>query len=308
MFSVVIPLYNKGDVIANTLQAILNQTFNQFEVIVVNDGSTDDSLQIVSGFSDNRIKIIDQKNRGVSAARNIGIKLAKYGFIAFLDADDLWLPDYLLEQSRLIGDFSQASMWGMGWGSVDDLGHNEVDHGGIEYNYRSIISNYFERSSHANLFFTSAVVIKRSVFDQVGFFDERIAIGEDLDMFYRIIVSNVVVFFNCTLVQYRLNAKYRLSNDNKPDIEICFQSYIEKYDYFKEINIKAISYIHNNFAEITLKYYFGAEKNHGSVIKIKNNLAYGIIKIKYYYLYRTPYFIGFLFYKLYKLKKVLYSF
>ena len=308
MFSVVIPLYNKADVIANTLQAVLNQTFNQFEVIVINDGSTDDSLQIVSGFSDNRIKIIDQKNRGVSATRNVGIKLAKFEFIAFLDADDLWMPDYLLEQARLISDFSQASMWGMGWGSVDDLGHNEVDHGGIEYNYRNIISNYFERSSHANLFFTSAVVIKRSVFNQVGFFDERMAIGEDLDMFYRIIVGNVVVFFNFTLVHYRLNAKYRLSNDNKPDIGICFQSYIEKYDSFKEINMNSISYIHNNFAEITLKYYFGAEKNDSSVIKIKKKLAYRLIKRKYYFLYRTPYFIGFLFYKMYKLKKFLYSF
>jgi glycosyltransferase involved in cell wall biosynthesis len=307
MFSVVIPLYNKADVIERTIKAVLDQTFDQFEVIVINDGSTDESLKIVTGFLDSRIKIIDQKNSGVSAARNTGIKLAKYDFVAFLDADDLWLPNYLLEQSRLIADFSQASMWGMGWGSLGDAGHHEVDHGGIEYNFRNIISNYFERSSHANLFFTSAVVIRRNVFDQVGLFDERIEIGEDLDMWYRIIVSNIVVFFNSTMVFYRLNAKNRLSNEHKPEIGICFQSYIEKYDYFKEININAVSYIHNNFAEITLKYYFAPEKNHISVIKIKNNLAYGVIKRKYYFLYKTPYFIGFILYNLYKLKKILYS-
>jgi glycosyltransferase involved in cell wall biosynthesis len=307
MFSVVIPLYNKADVIEKTIQAVLDQTFDQFEVIVINDGSTDDSLKIVTGFSDSRIKIIDQKNRGVSAARNAGIKLAKYDFVAFLDGDDLWLPNYLFEQSRLIADFSQASMWGMGWGAVDDAGHHEVDHGGIEYDFRNVISNYFERSSHANLFFTSAVVIRRNAFNQVGLFDERIAIGEDLDMWYRIIISNIVVFFNSTMVFYRLNAKNRLSNLHKPEIGICFQSYIEKYDYFKKINKNAISYIHNNFAEITLKYYFGAEKSHNSVIKIKNNLEYSLIKLKYSFLYKSPYYLGFVFFKFYKFKKSIYT-
>jgi len=90
MFSVVIPLYNKERSVKNTIESVLNQTFQDFEVIVVNDGSTDNSLEVVKSFNDERIRIINQKNSGVSSARNRGIKEAKYEWIAFLDADDLW--------------------------------------------------------------------------------------------------------------------------------------------------------------------------------------------------------------------------
>ena len=95
MFSVIIPLYNKEISVKNTLESVLNQTFKEFEVIIVNDGSTDNSLEIVQQFKDDRIRIIDKPNGGVSSARNRGIKEANYEWIAFLDADDLWMEDKL---------------------------------------------------------------------------------------------------------------------------------------------------------------------------------------------------------------------
>ena len=88
--SVIIPLYNKGFIFKETLNSVLAQTFTDFEIVIVNDGSTDNSFEIASHFSDKRIKLLQQENKGVAAARNLGISAATAEFIAFLDADDYW--------------------------------------------------------------------------------------------------------------------------------------------------------------------------------------------------------------------------
>jgi len=112
MISVVIPLYNKEDCVFNALQSVLNQSFVDFEVIVVDDGSVDSSPKIVSSISDKRIRLISKKNGGPSSARNLGIKEAKNEYIAFLDADDLWAPMFLQEMVDLIHRFPDALCWG----------------------------------------------------------------------------------------------------------------------------------------------------------------------------------------------------
>jgi len=108
MFSIVIPLYNKAKSIANTIQSILGQSFADFELIIVDDGSSDDSVRVVNQFTDKRIRLIQKENGGVCSARNVGILHAQYDYIALLDADDQWNIDYLLEQQKLINEFPQA--------------------------------------------------------------------------------------------------------------------------------------------------------------------------------------------------------
>jgi glycosyltransferase involved in cell wall biosynthesis len=93
--SVIIPLFNKGKYIGRALNSVFQQTFQDYEIVVVNDGSTDDGAAIVSSLSDSRIRLINQKNSGVGAARNKGIRESSSKYIAFLDADDEWLPEYL---------------------------------------------------------------------------------------------------------------------------------------------------------------------------------------------------------------------
>ncbi|MCX6184716.1 MAG: glycosyltransferase family A protein, partial [Flavobacterium sp.] len=89
-FSVIIPVYNKEQFLVHTINSVLNQSFTDFELLLIDDGSTDSSPALLNQFTDERIKLISQNNQGVSAARNLGIKEAKAPYIAFLDADDLW--------------------------------------------------------------------------------------------------------------------------------------------------------------------------------------------------------------------------
>ena len=110
-FSVIIPLYNKEKSVISTVESVLNQTYPHFELIIVNDGSTDSSLEVVQQFDDPRISIIDKENGGVSSARNVGIRAAKYEYVIPQDADDLWLPFALAEFVELIRNYQQAQVF-----------------------------------------------------------------------------------------------------------------------------------------------------------------------------------------------------
>ena len=104
-FSVIVPLYNKENFVENTLKSVLNQNFTDFEVIIVNDGSIDKSEEKVKGFNDDRIKYFYQENQGASSARNFGIEKANSNYIAFIDADDYWFPNFLQEMFNNINEF-----------------------------------------------------------------------------------------------------------------------------------------------------------------------------------------------------------
>lgn len=111
MFSVIIPLFNKAPYIQRAVESVLKQTFQDFEIIVINDGSTDGG-ELLEGYKDDRIKVISQENQGVSIARNTGIKHASYFYIAFLDADDYWHKNYLKISSDTILKFKDVTMIG----------------------------------------------------------------------------------------------------------------------------------------------------------------------------------------------------
>ena len=111
-FSIIIPLYNKAPYIERAINSVLNQSLQNFEIIVVNDGSSDGGEKIVTKIVDERLKLVSQKNAGVSAARNTGAKEAQYEYLAFLDGDDTWEPNFLSEIVKLIGNFPDAGIYG----------------------------------------------------------------------------------------------------------------------------------------------------------------------------------------------------
>src|SRR5690606_32693386 len=144
--SVVIPLYNKETTILETLSSVLNQSFREFEVIIVNDGSTDYSLSIVQRIEDPRIRIINKKNGGVSSARNTGILESRYEYVAFIDADDLWFEHHLKTLVHLIHKYPSPDVGGYGTRFLKNKKINSIKSPTKPQSSKDyIVENYFKR-------------------------------------------------------------------------------------------------------------------------------------------------------------------
>jgi len=202
MFSIIIALYNKSDYIEKAIQSILKQTYNRFEVIVVNDGSSDDGPNKVKQYTDPRIQIIFQPNSGVSIARNNGMKAAKYDYIAFLDADDWWDIHFLEEMKRLIEDYPDAGIYGSKYywvknGSNKGFENNEPDcfRGYIDYIKAYTYSWWMPLTS-------ISVVIPKYIFNKTGGFKSQLKFGEDFDLWIRIALNHKIAYVNKYLSYY----------------------------------------------------------------------------------------------------------
>lgn len=196
MISVVIPLYNKEKSIVLTLDCVLSQTYKQFEVIVVDDGSTDGSGTIVEQFNDPRIRLIRQKNGGVSAARNRGIEEAHGEYVAFLDADDVWKIGHLENLANLIGLYPRCRAWASRYiNNINDANHDIILNKMPFKGENGILTNYFEicSCSHPPVW-SSAVCVERSLLKEVGGFPVGITSGEDLLTWARIAVKTDWVY------------------------------------------------------------------------------------------------------------------
>jgi glycosyltransferase involved in cell wall biosynthesis len=183
MFSVIIPLYNKEQYVAQTLRSILDQTYQNFEIIVVDDGSTDNSVAEVRKFHDGRIRIISQQNGGVSVARNRGIAEAKYNLIAFLDADDLWEKDFLETLVKLEQKYPQCSVFALNYTilSYNNTIRPLIINGLPERFQDGIMNNYFQIASKSDpILCASSIMVRKHAIEAIGGFPIGIRAGEDL--------------------------------------------------------------------------------------------------------------------------------
>jgi glycosyltransferase involved in cell wall biosynthesis len=211
-FSVVIPLYNKELSIKSTIESVLAQTYREFEIIVIDDGSTDASAQIVAAMPDGRIRLIKSTNGGVSAARNLGISYAQYKYVAFLDADDLWQNDYLDNICHLIDNFPDAGIYATFY--LRDKGVGRLVAPKLEPQLSTsppaYIENYFVAATFGEQpFFTSSVCVPREILLGLGGFKLRVKYGEDLDMWARIALYHRVAYTREPKVVYRTKAENR---------------------------------------------------------------------------------------------------
>lgn len=207
-FSVVIPLYNKELSIRNTILSVLNQSYQNFEIVVINDGSTDSSVDAVKAIKDERIRLIHQENQGVSAARNRGIKESKYEWVAFLDGDDLWESNHLEEIIKMMNTFPNEKVY------VTSFEYSDKR---VMYKHKredSIfkIENYFKEAIRENLMWTSIVVVHKSCFDAIGFFNQILVRGEDLDVWARLAKKYQIV------KSEKITALYRVDSENRTDV------------------------------------------------------------------------------------------
>lgn len=208
MISVIIPLYNKAASIASTLECVRSQSFADWEAVVVDDGSTDGSGDIVNTINDSRIRLIHQQNAGVSAARNRGIQEAKGEFIAFLDADDEWDKEYLATQYELTKKYPDCDVFAMNYEFRDINGKktstiiNKSPFNGED----GVLSNYFEVAScsHPPLW-TSAVMVRKSTFQNIEGFPLGIKSGEDLLTWARLACRYKIAYCKTPLAVFNVD-------------------------------------------------------------------------------------------------------
>ncbi|GGF44836.1 glycosyltransferase family 2 protein [Echinicola rosea] len=239
MFSVVIPLYNKEENITRTLASVREQTFTDFEIVIVNDGSTDKSVEKVAEIVDDRIKLYHKKNGGVSDARNYGIKKSNNRYIAFMDADDLWKPNYLEEMAKLIQEYPEAGMYNCAHSTIYKGKTYDMNH---DIN-KGIIENYFATSLKYVIAWTSATIVPKDVFDKVGGFPVGMISGEDVYTWAKIAIQYPVAFHPAALTIYIKQDESIIHRSNKKDhCEEAWQDLYQKdnNDANKYIAMKAI--------------------------------------------------------------------
>ncbi len=203
MFSVIIPLYNKAPYVAKAIESVLNQTFREFEVIVVNDGSQDNSLEEVRKFTDSRLSIINQENSGVSTARNNGVKQAKYPYVCFLDADDWWANTFLEEMEGLITEFPDFGIYGTSYYIVKN-GKNRVAPIGVSHGFERGVIDYCKVYAETLCMpLTSiSIAMPKTVFESENGFKPALKLGEDFDLWVRVALKHKVAFLNKPLAYY----------------------------------------------------------------------------------------------------------
>ena len=302
MFSVIIPLYNKEISIKKTVDSILKQSFSDFELIIVNDGSTDNSLAQVEAIKDSRIKILTIPNGGVSNARNFGVSKASFDYISFLDADDTWFLDFLKEMKGLIDDFPNAALWS----ANHQLNINEsfkTYYSGKNNGFRNYFTDYFKcvNENYNTIIWTGTVIMKKEKFDTLGGFDENLSMGEDIDLWFRCALKFPIVFYNKVLAIYRINSENRACDKNH---QLTKTFLAKTYKYLQNNNLPSDfkkylrKYIANNIAP----YYFS--KDYPEVKHLKSELNKNELSIKLKILFLTPHPIASILFRFKNIMKI----
>ena len=250
--SVIIPTYNRANLVDKAIKSVLSQTYQDFEIIVIDDGSTDNTEEIIRGFKDKRVKYIKKykKNRGISATRNIGIKVARGKYIASLDSDDEWLPDKLDKQIKILQDgppelgvvYSNSCYIDESGKNMNKLPKPKKLEG---YIYEDLLGGNYVGTP-------STVLIRKECFQQVGLFDDLLNAQADWDMWIRIAKYYRFALIKTPLVRYRLHSN-QLSKNLGVKI-ISANRILVKYANELEIRRRAHSkhyfYIGNRFCHM----------------------------------------------------------
>lgn len=281
MISVVIPLFNKAHTIVNTLTTVINQTYKEFEIIIVNDGSTDNGVEIIQKhFSDERIKIVNQDNAGVSVARNRGVDESNYEYIAFLDGDDEWHPNYLSTMFNLIIKYPDAGLF---------LCAGLIQNANGSINYR-VAHKYEGLKKKINLFenpevfsHTSGTIVKKTIFNRTHRFIPGMRKFEDYLASQAVALISQTVYCGIPLTKYRGGISGQLTQQNRInpkiiDSEILYFNTIMD-DYFK-------TDLNNKLCPIFIKYFLRhylknliREKKYNKIDSFLNRLSVYNIKL-----------------------------
>ena len=310
-FSVIIPLYNKAPYIRKALESVFAQTYTDYEVIVVDDGSTDDSCAIADEFVReamgnglwaideetnrqlpiaNRLMLLKQQNAGVSAARNNGVAASSGDYIAFLDADDWWEPTFLEKMAKLIEDYPEAGLYACNYVYYKP-GKTHVALN-IPTGYINYPKSYYE--SGAMPVWTGATIIPRAVFDEMEGFRNHLWMAEDFDLWIRIALAYKVFFWDEPLAYYNqeVQLKWRALGKLYPPLrQFAFDAdYLIPY----QENDRDIKHVVDMVKIVCLKKYYLSREYHQLALKELEKIDYNE--------YRNKSFASYLWQPLWKLR------
>lgn len=214
--SIIIPTFNCALYIPETIESVLEQTYKDFEIIVIDDGSTDNTKEVLKPYIERGIvEYIYQKNQGVAAARNNGIISSKGDYIAFLDADDLWMPDKIRQQVQAFQQYAEAGLAFTDYLKFDEsaviLQSATADNGRVQSwvnKHKGSASDLahgwiYRESLWGNCMHTSSVIVRRDIFQEVGLFDGTFKTCEDYDLWFRIAHKYQVAYVDHVFCKYR---------------------------------------------------------------------------------------------------------
>lgn len=224
-FSVITPLFNKAPYVAKAIESVLGQSYDDYELIIMDDGSSDGSYEVASKAIEGHgnCHLYRQENAGVSMARNNAVALSQGEFLCFLDADDWWAPTFLEEISSLIEEFPEAGIYGTNYTIVNEAKRKtRVAHVGVEQGFEKGYINYCQvyAKTLAMPLWTGSVCMPRKVFEEAGGFPKGIKLGEDFMLWIRIALKHKVAFLNRPLAYYNqdVDASNRgVGHLNKPE-------------------------------------------------------------------------------------------
>jgi len=286
-FSVVIPLYNKEKYIEDTLKSVLNQSFQDFEIIIVDDGSTDDSYKMAASFKSEKIKSLKQENQGVSIARNNGIDYATSNYIALLDADDLWHNNHLIELKKQIGLFPDAGLFCNNYEIF--YRENFSKKANFNFDYKNdclIVEDYFKASMINTVALTSAVAFSKEKFKILGGFKPHLKTTQDTDLWIRFALNYKVSFNPVVTMSYKANIDNSLS---KKELNTIRYDFINSYLQEEKGNRSLKMYLDINRYAVALRSKIYGPK--WVYEKLKSDIEKSNLNKKQRYLLKLPVFL-----------------
>ncbi|NJR15065.1 MAG: glycosyltransferase [Calothrix sp. CSU_2_0] len=226
--SVIIPTYNRSHLIKDAIESVLNQTYQDFELIIIDDGSTDNTKEVLAEYGE-RLQYIYQENQGRSAARNHGLNLAKGEYIAFLDSDDVWFPDKLARQVPILKSAPDNVVLVHGYKCIVDKNLQAIP--GWELKLRNLYTlaergeENYENYLYSNCIFTSTILVRKAAIMEVDGYDTSIKSMEDLDFYLRLLLHG----YNFYFVSEPPLIKYRWHGYNTDELS-SDRSYLQVYE------------------------------------------------------------------------------
>jgi glycosyltransferase involved in cell wall biosynthesis len=280
--SVIIPTYNRSALVKEAVESVLTQTLGDLEVLVVDDGSTDDTRRVIETIPDKRVRYFYKENGGVSSARNIGLKNATGEYIAFLDSDDLWEPDYL---NAMISAIKKDEKYGAAYTTLHQ--HYADGHEKKKYREKHCVSGRITCNFFNIVFIWLQTLVVRKKNLEGCYFDEKLRSSGDIDFILRLTLKAEFLYVESNLVKRRIqtNSICKVNNESLVSINKAFvleRFYNEHKEVFADKS-KACKKISGTYKEIGERYY-NKKDFQNTLYSAKKAIHYNRINIKNYIL------------------------